>query len=166
MAGRDHQVLVLMGSDSDLETMMPAAKTLREFEVGFEMRVLSVHRAPDLALEAASTALDTGFRVIICGAGGAAHLAGVVASKTTLPVIGVPIASGALHGVDALYATVQMPPGVPVATVAVGGARNAALLAVEILALSDERLAKALASYKESLVSSSIFSHRLNARLA
>lgn len=146
------QVLILMGSDSDLPVMLGAARTLAEFEVGFDLRVLSVHRAPDLALGAASRAREDGFRVIIAGAGGAAHLAGALAAKTTLPVIGVPIENGPLRGVDALYSTVQMPPGVPVATVGIGGARNAALLALEILATSDERLARSLASYKEKLV--------------
>ena len=152
MAGEDNKVLILMGSDSDLPSMLACAKTLREFEVGFEMRVLSVHRAADLALGEASTARERGYRVIIAGAGGAAHLAGTFAGKTTLPVIGVPIESGALKGVDSLYATVQMPPGVPVATVAIGGSRNAALLAVQILSLSDDRLAAALDSYKKKLV--------------
>ncbi len=141
-----------MGSDSDLPVMQKAVEALREFEVGCEVKVLSVHRAPDLALETAVGARANGFRVIICGAGAAAHLAGAVAAKTTLPIIGVPIAGGALNGVDALYATVQMPPGVPVATVAIGGARNAALLAVQMLALSDERLAAALEGYKKKLV--------------
>lgn len=152
MAQRNKQVLILMGSDSDLPSMMQAAKVLREFEVRFEMKVLSVHRAPDLAFREASSARENGYRVIICAAGGAAHLAGAVAAKTILPVIGVPIDSGSLRGVDALYATVQMPPGVPVATVAIGGAGNAALLAVQILALSEEILAGALDSYKKKLV--------------
>ncbi len=148
----ESKVLVLMGSDSDLPTMITAAKTLREFDVGYDMRVLSVHRAPDLALAEAAGAREKGFRVIIAGAGGAAHLAGAAAAVTTLPVIGVPIESGALKGTDSLFATVQMPPGVPVATVAIGGAQNAALLAVQILAVSDDRLASALVAYKETLV--------------
>lgn len=147
-----NQVLILMGSDSDLSVMLDAVKLLQEFEVGYDVRVLSVHRAPDKALAAAAHAREKGYRVVIAGAGAAAHLAGAVAAKTTLPVIGVPIESGALRGLDALYATVQMPPGVPVATVAIGGARNAALLAVQILAVGDARLADELARYKQKLV--------------
>lgn len=145
------KVLILMGSDSDLPVLLPAVKALREMEVPCETRVLSVHRAPDLALETAAGAREKGFGVIIAAAGGAAHLAGAVAAKTTLPVIGVPVANGPLNGLDALYATVQMPPGVPVATVAIDGAMNAALLAVQILALGDERLAEVWAEYKAGL---------------
>ena len=146
------QVLILMGSDSDLDVMAGALKCLKEFEVDYEVRVCSVHRSPEKALGLAASARDEGFRVIIGGAGGAAHLAGARAAKTTLPVIGIPIANGALHGVDALYSTVQMPPGVPVATVAVNGSQNAAILAVQMLALSDDRLAEALMAYKDRLV--------------
>jgi phosphoribosylaminoimidazole carboxylase PurE protein len=146
------QVLILMGSDSDLPVMVEVPRVLREFGVEFEMRVLSVHRSPEKAMETAVRARASGFRVIIAAAGSAAHLAGAIAAKTTLPVIGVPIESGALRGVDALYSTVQMPPGVPVATVAINGARNAGLLAVEILALSDERLQAALERHKQKLV--------------
>ena len=146
------QVLILMGSDSDLDVMTAAVKCLREFEVGCEVRVCSVHRSPDKALDLARTAKDSGFRVIIAGAGGAAHLAGALAAKSTLPVIGVPISNGPLSGVDALYATVQMPPGVPVATVAVNGAHNAALLAIQMISLADERLAQAFEAYKGRLV--------------
>jgi 5-(carboxyamino)imidazole ribonucleotide mutase len=145
------KVPVLMGSDSDLPVLIETAKTLRDFSVPFRLRVLSVHRAPDQALEAAATAREKGFGVIIAAAGGAAHLAGAVAAKTTLPVIGVPIDNGALRGVDALYSIVQMPPGVPVASVAINGARNAALLAIQILALSDDRLAAALVAFKTKL---------------
>jgi phosphoribosylaminoimidazole carboxylase PurE protein len=145
------RVLILMGSDSDLPVMRETAKVLREFEVGYDLRVLSVHRAPDEALAAAAGAREKGYRVVVAGAGAAAHLAGAVAAKTTLPVIGVPIESGALRGLDALLATVQMPPGVPVATVAIGGARNAGLLALQILALADERLAGELERYKKQL---------------
>jgi len=148
----DKRVLILMGSDSDLDIMTGALKCLKEFEVGYQVCVCSVHRSPEKALDLAATARDEGFRVIIGGAGGAAHLAGALAAKTTLPVIGVPIENGALHGVDALYATVQMPPGVPVATVAVNGAQNAAILAVQMLALSDDRLAEAMTAYKGRLV--------------
>ena len=146
------QVLILMGSDSDLDVMAGALKCLKEFEVDYEVRVCSVHRSPEKALGLAASARDEGFRVIIGGAGGAAHLAGALAAKTTLPVIGIPIENGALHGVDALYSTVQMPPGVPVATVAVNGSQNAAILAVQMLALSDDRLAEALMAYKDHLV--------------
>ena len=146
------QVLILMGSDSDLDVMAGALKCLKEFEVGYEVCVCSVHRSPEKALGLAASARDEGFRVIIGGAGGAAHLAGALAAKTTLPVIGIPIENGALHGVDALYSTVQMPPGVPVATVAVNGSQNAAILAVQMLALSDDRLAAALMAYKDRLV--------------
>ena len=131
--------------------MKKASAVLAEFDVACDMRVLSVHRAPDIALEVASTAREKGYRVIICGAGMAAHLGGAVAAKTTLPVIGVPLDSGALHGLDALYATVQMPPGVPVATVAVGGARNAGILALQILSLADSSLAERLADFKKEL---------------
>jgi len=145
------KVLILMGSDSDLPVMKSAADTLKEFGVRCEVRVLSVHRAPEKAFETARKAREHGFRVIICGAGLAAHLAGGIASQTTLPVIGVPLDSGPLHGLDSLLSTVQMPPGVPVATVAVGGARNAAVLAVQILATSDDRLAEQLTKFKERL---------------
>jgi len=142
---------IVMGSDSDLETMRGAAAILDEFDVPHEMRILSAHRTPTEAHEWAGSARDRGLKVILAGAGMAAHLAGAVAGATTLPVIGVPLASSALNGVDALYATVQMPCGVPVATVAVNGARNAAYLAVQILALSDDRLAQALAQHKQDV---------------
>jgi 5-(carboxyamino)imidazole ribonucleotide mutase len=150
--GAARKVLILMGSDSDLAVMKNAADVLKDFGVPCDLHVLSVHRAPDLALAKAAGAREEGYGVIICGAGMAAHLGGAVAAKTTLPVIGVPIASGALHGVDALYAIVQMPPGVPVATVAIDGARNAGVLAVQILAVADERLAGELARFKQKLV--------------
>lgn len=151
MSEPEKRVLILMGSDSDLPVMKKAAAVLREFEVGYDMRVLSVHRAPEEALGVAAGAREAGYRVVICGAGMAAHLGGAVAAKTTLPVIGVPLASGALNGLDALYATVQMPPGVPVATVAIGGARNAGVLALQILSLDDNRIATALVQFKKSL---------------
>ncbi|MGH9247644.1 MAG: 5-(carboxyamino)imidazole ribonucleotide mutase [Acidimicrobiales bacterium] len=124
--------------------MRPAAETLDSFGIEADVRVLSAHRTPTDVAEFASTARARGYAAIICGAGMAAHLAGAVAAQTTLPVIGVPLSGGALDGVDALYATVQMPRGVPVATVAIDGALNAALLAVQILAIHDERLAKLL----------------------
>lgn len=140
-----------MGSDSDLGVMQEAAKVLEEFGVGYTISVVSAHRTPERAVEYATTAVSRGLKVIIAGAGGAAHLAGVMAAQTTLPVIGVPVESGALNGVDALYATVQMPPGIPVATVAVDGAKNAGLLAVQILATSDKDLETKLTAYKKKM---------------
>ena len=150
------KVAILMGSDSDLEVMSEATDLLKEFQVSCEMQVLSAHRSPELVSDFASHAREKGYGVLIAGAGGAAHLAGVIAAYTTLPVIGVPIASTPLNGFDALLATVQMPAGIPVATVAVGkpGARNAAILAVQILSLSDSGLAKKLLEYKKSLADS------------
>lgn len=156
------QVCVVMGSKSDLPVMEHVTKTLKEFEVGYEVRILSAHRTPDAVLELSRSAKERGIRVLIAGAGGAAHLAGVIASSTTLPVLGVPIGGGALSGMDALLSTVQMPGGVPVATLAIGiaGAKNAALLALQILALSDEKLAQRLADFKqkqaEKIISESI----------
>ena len=140
------QVLIMMGSDSDLPIMQEAADILTKFGVPYEMRISSAHRSPARTMALASEAAGRGIRVIIAGAGMAAHLAGVVAAKTTLPVIGVPMPGGALNGVDALYSTVQMPGGIPVATMAIGkaGAKNAGIFAVQILALTDERLAEAL----------------------
>jgi len=147
---------ILMGSDSDLSVMAEAAKALEEFGVPYEMSILSAHRSPRLAAEYAAQARGRGLRVLICGAGRGAHLAGVVAAHSTLPVLGVPIDGGPLNGVDALYSTVQMPPGVPVGTLAIGahGARNAAILAVQILSLSDERLAEELSRFKATLEAS------------
>jgi 5-(carboxyamino)imidazole ribonucleotide mutase len=144
-------VAILMGSASDAPVMDDAVAVLREFSVPVEVRVLSAHRTPDDAMSFARQAASRGIRVLIAAAGGAAHLAGVLAAGTSLPVIGVPIASGELRGLDALLATVQMPGGVPVATVAVNGARNAALLAVRILAVHDDRLADALGEYRENM---------------
>lgn len=138
------KVGVLMGSPNDREKMQPAADTLEKFGIEADVRVMSAHRTPAAVTEFASSARENGYVAVICGAGMAAHLAGVVAAHTTLPVVGVPLASGALNGVDALYSTVQMPPGIPVATVAVGGAVNAAILVVEMLAISDEEMAKRL----------------------
>ena len=137
---------ILMGSDSDLPTMGEAAKVLREFDIPFEIHVSSAHRTPDRVIRFARDAEKRGLRVLIAGAGGAAHLAGVTAAHTLLPVIGVPMEGGALHGLDALLSTVQMPGGIPVATVAIGkpGARNAGLLAVQILALTDPGLRRGL----------------------
>jgi 5-(carboxyamino)imidazole ribonucleotide mutase len=147
---------VLMGSDSDFETMKGAVEVLREFGIPFEVEVTSAHRSPERTRKYVSSAGERGLRVIIVGAGGAAHLGGVVAAETTLPVIGVPIDSSPLRGLDALLATVQMPGGVPVATMAVGaaGATNAGLFAVQILALSDSRLAEKLLQYKTKLAAS------------
>ena len=143
------KVAVLMGSPNDREKMAPALQTLEEFGIESEEHVLSAHRTPDRVAAFAQRARDDGFAALICGAGMAAHLAGAVAANTTLPVIGVPLSGGALDGVDALYATVQMPSGVPVATVAVDGAMNAAVLVVEMLAVSDDKLARKLEEYRE-----------------
>jgi phosphoribosylaminoimidazole carboxylase PurE protein len=150
------QVSIVMGSDSDLDIMREAAKALEDFGVGYEIDVTSAHRSPDRTADYARKAAARGIRVIIAGAGGAAHLAGVIAAHTTLPVIGVPIPSTPLNGMDSLLATVQMPAGIPVATVAIGkaGATNAGILAVQILALSNELLAKKLEGLKETLVNS------------
>lgn len=145
------KIAVLMGSPNDREKMQPAADMLERFGVEAEVHVMSAHRTPDKVAAFVKAARDEGFGALICGAGMAAHLAGAAAANTTLPVIGVPLGGGALNGVDALYATVQMPTGIPVATVAVNGAANAALLAVEILAVGDERLAGALADYRREL---------------
>lgn len=146
------RVGILMGSDSDWEVMAAASRRLTDMGVAHEVRVASAHRCPAIVAEYASSARKRGLEAIIAGAGVAAHLAGVVAAHTTLPVIGVPLDSGSLKGLDALLATVQMPPGVPVATVAIGGADNAALLAVQILAVADKKLARALERFKSDLV--------------
>jgi len=138
-----------MGSDSDLQVMEKAAEVLRDMGVSFEMDVSSAHRLPDKTVEYAKTARERGVEVLIAGAGMAAHLAGVVAAHTTLPVIGVPLKSGALNGVDALYSTVQMPPGIPVATVAIDGAKNAAYLACSILSIKHPEIAEQLAAFRE-----------------
>jgi 5-(carboxyamino)imidazole ribonucleotide mutase len=142
------KVGVLMGSRSDRDRMAPALDVLAEFEVEATEHVLSAHRTPEAVASFARSARSEGYGVIVCGAGMAAHLAGAVAGHTTLPVIGVPLSGGPLSGVDALYATVQMPRGIPVATVAIDGAANAGLLAVEILAVSDPELADRLAVYR------------------
>jgi 5-(carboxyamino)imidazole ribonucleotide mutase len=141
---------IIIGSDSDLPIMQEAAKVLEEFGVPFEITVCSAHRTPDRAHKYAANARERGLKVIIAGAGGAAHLAGVLAAFTTLPVIGVPMNSK-LNGVDSFVSTLQMPPGVPVATMAIDGAKNAGLLAIQILATSDEGLMKKLADYKRTL---------------
>ncbi|HEY6874612.1 MAG TPA: 5-(carboxyamino)imidazole ribonucleotide mutase [Geobacteraceae bacterium] len=149
----DPQVLIVMGSDSDLPVMEEGAKVLAEFGISYEVRISSAHRSPERTAKLAAEAAGRGIRVVIAGAGMAAHLAGVMAAETTLPVIGVPMGGGALGGVDALYATVQMPGGIPVATMAIGraGAKNAGIFAVQILALADERLALLLKEYRERM---------------
>lgn len=145
------RVLIVMGSRSDLPSMEGCMKQLDEFNVGYEVRVLSAHRTPDAVLELSKTAKDKGFQVIIAAAGGAAHLAGVLASSTPLPVIGIPIQTSALGGMDSLLSTVQMPSGVPVATVAIGksGAKNAAILACQMIGLSDASLQEKIIQFKE-----------------
>ncbi len=145
------KVGVLMGSASDSEKMAKASETLERFGIEADVRVLSAHRNPHEVVELVSGAREAGYVAFICGAGMAAHLAGVVAAHTTLPVVGVPMSGGALNGVDALYSTVQMPKGIPVATVAVDGSMNAALLVVEMLAISDEGLAAKLAEHREEI---------------
>jgi len=149
-------VSIVMGSDSDLDVMREAATALEAFGIAYEIDVTSAHRSPERTAEYAQKAASRGVRVIIAGAGGAAHLAGVIAAHTNLPVIGVPIPSTALNGLDSLLATVQMPAGIPVATVAIGkpGATNAGILAAQILALSNASLAKKLISHKETLANS------------
>lgn len=142
---------ILMGSASDAEIMEPARATLKEFGIACEFKVLSAHRTPDQTLEYAEEAAGRGIEVLIAGAGGAAHLAGVLASRTTLPIIGVPIQSKSLNGLDSLLSTVQMPPGIPVATVAINGSANAALLAIEILALKYSGLRTRLDAYRENM---------------
>lgn len=147
-------VAVIMGSDSDLPTMQGAIDILREFDVPVSIRILSAHRTPDEMLGFARTAADTNIGVIIAGAGGAAHLPGMVASATTLPVIGVPVVASSMQtlgGVDALLSMVQMPAGIPVATVAIGNAKNAGLLAIRILAIADSGLRDKMASYQQAM---------------
>jgi len=144
-------VSIVMGSDSDFPKLEGCIRILKEFGVKSEARVISAHRSPELAHEFAAAAEERGVGVIIAAAGGAAHLAGVIASLTTLPVIGVPISSSAMQGVDALHSTVMMPPGVPVATVGIDASLNAAVLAVQILALADPDLRSALKAYKAKL---------------
>ena len=156
------RVGLVMGSDSDLETLKPCIETLKEFGVACEVRVISAHRTPQEAHEYAKTAADRGLRVIIAAAGGAAHLAGVLASLTPLPVIGVPIQTTPVGGLDSLLATVQMPAGVPVATVALGkgGPVNAAVLAVQILATADETLRAKVVAYKAGLADRVVMADR------
>jgi len=146
---------ILMGSDSDFDIMKEASETLDDFKIASEISVISAHRTPHDLEEYASSAIERGLKVIIAGAGGAAHLPGVTAAMTVLPVIGVPIFSKKLNGQDSLYSIVQMPAGIPVATVGIDNARNAALLAVQILALSDEALMTALLEFRKKLADAS-----------
>lgn len=146
------KVALIMGSDSDFPNLEGCVKVLKEFGIEVEARVMSAHRTPAIAMEFASNAKANGFGVIIAAAGKAAHLAGVIAAHTTLPVIGIPIKSSTLDGLDALLATVQMPTGIPVATVAINGGDNAGLLAVQMLGIEDEEIAEKLAKYKEDMV--------------
>ena len=144
-------VAIIMGSDSDLPVMKDAAEILKEFGIESEVKVLSAHRTPDQAIEYAKTAEANGLKVIIAGAGGAAHLAGVTAGNTVLPVIGVPISTKALKGIDSLLSTAQMPPGIPVATVAINGAKNAGILAAQIIAEGNSEVREKLRAYKKKM---------------
>lgn len=146
------KVGIIMGSDSDLPVMSQAAEFLDEINIPYEITIVSAHRTPDRLYQYAQTAKKRGIKVIIAGAGGSAHLPGMTASVTTLPVIGVPIQTKALGGVDSLYSIVQMPPGIPVATVAINGAKNAGILAASILSVYDDTLDKKLEDYKDGLV--------------
>ncbi len=148
---KNKDIAIIMGSDSDLEVMQDAAKLLDQFKVGYELTIVSAHRTPQRLYSFAKEAHEKGIKVIIAGAGGAAHLPGMTASLTAIPVIGVPINTKSMDGLDSLLSIVQMPPGIPVATVAVNGSKNAAILAVEILAISNPMLYKVLQDYKESL---------------
>jgi len=145
---------VIMGSDSDLPVMQEAAKVLEEFEIPYEITIVSAHRTPDRMYDYASTAKKRGLKVIIAGAGGAAHLPGMTAAITSLPVIGVPVKTRTLNGLDSLYSIVQMPGGIPVATVAINGAKNAGLLAVQILGAFDSEIGEKIAEYKQNLQNS------------
>ena len=142
---------ILMGSDSDLPVMQDAAKVLTELGIDSEVHTLSAHRTPEAVVEYVTKSEKTGYKVFICGAGGAAHLAGVVAAHTALPVIGVPIMNKTAAGVDALFATVQMPPGIPVATVAINGAKNAGILAAQIIGAGDESIRTNVTEYKKKM---------------
>ncbi len=144
-------VSVVMGSDSDLSVMKEAVDVLEEFKVPHEVLILSAHRTPEETTKFAKNALSRGVRVVIAAAGGAAHLAGVIAAHYPLPVIGVPIKTSTLNGIDSLYSIVQMPPGIPVATVGINAAKNAALLTVQILSINDKKLASAMKNYKTKL---------------
>jgi len=147
---------IIMGSDSDLPVMQEAAKALEEFQVAYELKIVSAHRTPKYMAEYASTAHERGLKVIIAGAGGAAHLPGMSAAYTPLPVIGVPVKAKSLEGLDSLLSIVQMPGGVPVATVAINQAKNAGLLAVQILAIADKKLLQKMVAYKKNMEKSSL----------
>ncbi|GMQ62926.1 5-(carboxyamino)imidazole ribonucleotide mutase [Vallitalea maricola] len=142
---------IIMGSDSDLPVMQEAAKILDEFQISYELTVVSAHRTPERLFDYAKSAKEKGLKVIIAGAGGAAHLPGMVASLTTLPVIGVPVKTRTLNGIDSLYSIVQMPPGIPVATVAINGAKNAGILASSIIGAFDENVSQKVEEYKNNL---------------
>ncbi len=144
-------VAIIMGSDSDLSVMQDAAKILEEFEIPHDLTIVSAHRTPDRMVEFAKSAEERGIKVIIAGAGGSAHLPGMTAAFTTLPVIGVPIKTKNLEGVDSLLSIAQMPPGIPVATVAINGAKNAGLLAISILATSEKQIQEKLQKYKNTM---------------
>lgn len=148
---KDILVGIIMGSDSDLEVMSDSAKVLEEFGVSYDITVCSAHRSPKLVHEYITSAKERGIKVVIAGAGGSAHLAGVAASLTTLPVIGIPVKAKTLDGLDSLLSTVSMPPGIPVATVGINAAKNAGLLAIQILATADKNLEDKLISYKEKM---------------
>ncbi len=151
MSDRKVEIGIIMGSDSDLDTMKAAADVCEQFGVEFEMRVVSAHRTPHEMIEYGTSAEERGLKVIIAGAGGAAHLPGMIASASILPVIGVPVQTKALSGVDSLYSIVQMPPGVPVATVAIGAGKNAGILAIQILATHNDTLKTKLKEYKQMI---------------
>lgn len=144
---------VVMGSDSDLPVVGKCLKCLAEFGIGYEVRIISAHRTPEIAHEYSATAKDRGLQVIIAAAGMSAALSGVLAANTTLPVVGIPMCSGPLAGVDAALSTLQMPPGIPVGAMAIGGAKNAAIYAAQIIALSDKALAEKLADFKKDMAS-------------
>ncbi len=146
------KVAILMGSDSDLPIVKGAIQTLKDFDIPVEVHVMSAHRTPQLACDFSSSAREKGFGAIICAAGKAAHLAGIIAAHTTLPVIGIPVKSSTLDGLDALLATVQMPKGIPVATVAIDGADNAGILAAQMLAITDDELSAKLSEMKKAMV--------------
>ena len=148
---KDIKVGIIMGSDSDLPVFAEAAQVLEEFGVSYDMTVGSAHRSPERAQKYSSTAVERGIKVLIAGAGGAAHLAGVIAAHTTLPVIGLPVKAKSLDGLDSLLSTVQMPPGIPVATVGINSGKNAGLVAVQILATGDKALQEKLIEYKKKM---------------
>lgn len=154
MKTEENKIAVIMGSDSDLPVMQEAVTVLKEFRIPYELLVLSAHRTPEETLNYAQKTFEKGIKIIIAGAGGAAHLPGVMAAFSPLPVIGVPIKTATLNGLDSLFSIVQMPPGVPVATVGINGAKNAAILAAEMLAIEDKSLQKIILDYKRKLAKS------------